>query len=66
MITVKELYKYYGDEDEIKATIRADKDADGVNPINAGRLAQAPPGTGCAPRTWRRSRQSCSRATKVR
>lgn len=31
------------DEDEIKATIRADKDADGVNPINAGRLAQAPP-----------------------
>ena len=31
------------DEDEIKATIRASKDADGVNPINAGRLAQAPP-----------------------
>ena len=31
------------DEDEIKATIRADKDADGVSPINAGRLAQAPP-----------------------
>ena len=31
------------DEDEIKATIRAAKDADGVNPINAGRLAQAPP-----------------------
>jgi methylenetetrahydrofolate dehydrogenase (NADP+)/methenyltetrahydrofolate cyclohydrolase len=31
------------DEDEIKAAIRADKDADGVNPINAGRLAQAPP-----------------------
>ncbi|MEJ2737282.1 MAG: tetrahydrofolate dehydrogenase/cyclohydrolase catalytic domain-containing protein, partial [Anaerolineae bacterium] len=27
------------DEDEIKATIRASKDADGVNPINAGRLA---------------------------
>ena len=31
------------DEDEIKATLRADKDADGVSPINAGRLAQAPP-----------------------
>ncbi len=31
------------DEDEIKAAIRASKDADGVNPINAGRLAQAPP-----------------------
>lgn len=31
------------DEDEIKATIMASKDADGVNPINAGRLAQAPP-----------------------
>jgi len=31
------------DEDEIKATIRAIKDADGVNPINAGRLAQAGP-----------------------
>ena len=31
------------EEDEIKATIRADKDADGVSPINAGRLAQAPP-----------------------
>ena len=31
------------DEDEIKATIRASKDADGVSPINAGRLAQAPP-----------------------
>ena len=31
------------DEDEIKATIRSSKDADGVNPINAGRLAQAPP-----------------------
>ena len=31
------------DEDEIKATIRAAKDADGVNPINAGRLAQAAP-----------------------
>jgi len=31
------------DEDEIKATIRASKDADGVNPINAGRLAQAAP-----------------------
>lgn len=31
------------DEDELKATIRAIKDADGVNPINAGRLAQAGP-----------------------
>jgi methylenetetrahydrofolate dehydrogenase (NADP+)/methenyltetrahydrofolate cyclohydrolase len=31
------------DEDEIKASIRASKDADGVNPINAGRLAQAAP-----------------------
>jgi methylenetetrahydrofolate dehydrogenase (NADP+)/methenyltetrahydrofolate cyclohydrolase len=31
------------DEDEVKATIRAIKDADGVNPINAGRLAQAAP-----------------------
>lgn len=31
------------DEDEIKATIRAQKDADGVSPINAGRLAQAAP-----------------------
>jgi methylenetetrahydrofolate dehydrogenase (NADP+)/methenyltetrahydrofolate cyclohydrolase len=31
------------DEDEVKATIRAAKDADGVNPINAGRLAQAAP-----------------------
>lgn len=31
------------DEDEIKATIRAAKDADGVSPINAGRLAQAAP-----------------------
>jgi methylenetetrahydrofolate dehydrogenase (NADP+)/methenyltetrahydrofolate cyclohydrolase len=31
------------DEDEIKATIRANKDADGVSPINAGRLAQAAP-----------------------
>ena len=31
------------DEDEIKATIRPRKDADGVNPINAGRLAQAAP-----------------------
>jgi methylenetetrahydrofolate dehydrogenase (NADP+)/methenyltetrahydrofolate cyclohydrolase len=31
------------DEDEIKATIRASKDADGVSPINAGRLAQAAP-----------------------
>jgi methylenetetrahydrofolate dehydrogenase (NADP+)/methenyltetrahydrofolate cyclohydrolase len=31
------------DEDEVKATIMASKDADGVNPINAGRLAQAPP-----------------------
>jgi methylenetetrahydrofolate dehydrogenase (NADP+)/methenyltetrahydrofolate cyclohydrolase len=31
------------DEDEVKAAIRAAKDADGVNPINAGRLAQAPP-----------------------
>ncbi|MGD2207188.1 MAG: bifunctional 5,10-methylenetetrahydrofolate dehydrogenase/5,10-methenyltetrahydrofolate cyclohydrolase [Anaerolineae bacterium] len=31
------------DDDEIKATIRANKDADGVNPINAGRLAQAAP-----------------------
>ena len=31
------------DEDEVKAAIRASKDADGVNPINAGRLAQAPP-----------------------
>ena len=31
------------DEDEIKAAIRAIKDADGVNPINAGRLAQAGP-----------------------
>jgi methylenetetrahydrofolate dehydrogenase (NADP+)/methenyltetrahydrofolate cyclohydrolase len=31
------------DEDEIKATIMASKDADGVNPINAGRLAQAAP-----------------------
>ena len=31
------------DEDEIKAAIRAAKDADGVNPINAGRLAQAAP-----------------------
>jgi 5,10-methylene-tetrahydrofolate dehydrogenase/methenyl tetrahydrofolate cyclohydrolase len=29
------------DEDEVKAAIRANKDADGVNPINAGRLAQA-------------------------
>lgn len=36
------------DEDEIKATIRASKDADGVNPINAGRLAQAAP-IGSAP-----------------
>jgi methylenetetrahydrofolate dehydrogenase (NADP+)/methenyltetrahydrofolate cyclohydrolase len=31
------------DEDAVKATIRANKDADGVSPINAGRLAQAPP-----------------------
>jgi len=31
------------DEDEVKATIRAAKDADGVSPINAGRLAQAAP-----------------------
>ncbi|MFC2029993.1 bifunctional 5,10-methylenetetrahydrofolate dehydrogenase/5,10-methenyltetrahydrofolate cyclohydrolase [Chloroflexota bacterium] len=31
------------DEDEIKAAIRPSKDADGVSPINAGRLAQAPP-----------------------
>jgi len=31
------------DEDEVKAAIRANKDADGVNPINAGRLAQAAP-----------------------
>jgi methylenetetrahydrofolate dehydrogenase (NADP+)/methenyltetrahydrofolate cyclohydrolase len=31
------------DEEEIKATIRDIKDADGVNPINAGRLAQAGP-----------------------
>jgi methylenetetrahydrofolate dehydrogenase (NADP+)/methenyltetrahydrofolate cyclohydrolase len=31
------------DEDEIKAAIRDIKDADGVNPINAGRLAQAGP-----------------------
>ena len=31
------------DEDEVKAAIRASKDADGVSPINAGRLAQAPP-----------------------
>jgi len=31
------------DEDEVKATIRANKDADGVSPINAGRLAQAAP-----------------------
>jgi methylenetetrahydrofolate dehydrogenase (NADP+)/methenyltetrahydrofolate cyclohydrolase len=34
------------DEDEIKAAIRANKDADGVNPINAGRLAQASPVSG--------------------
>jgi methylenetetrahydrofolate dehydrogenase (NADP+)/methenyltetrahydrofolate cyclohydrolase len=31
------------DEDEIKAAILPEKDADGVNPINAGRLAQAAP-----------------------
>ncbi|MEJ2207615.1 MAG: bifunctional 5,10-methylenetetrahydrofolate dehydrogenase/5,10-methenyltetrahydrofolate cyclohydrolase [Anaerolineae bacterium] len=31
------------DGDEIKATILPAKDADGVNPINAGRLAQAAP-----------------------
>jgi methylenetetrahydrofolate dehydrogenase (NADP+)/methenyltetrahydrofolate cyclohydrolase len=31
------------DDDEVKATIRAAKDADGVSPINAGRLAQAAP-----------------------
>jgi methylenetetrahydrofolate dehydrogenase (NADP+)/methenyltetrahydrofolate cyclohydrolase len=31
------------DDDEIKATILPSKDADGVNPINAGRLAQAAP-----------------------
>jgi methylenetetrahydrofolate dehydrogenase (NADP+)/methenyltetrahydrofolate cyclohydrolase len=34
------------DEDEIKSAIRASKDADGVNPINAGRLAQAAPISG--------------------
>ena len=34
------------DEDEVKAAIRASKDADGVNPINAGRLAQAAPISG--------------------
>lgn len=37
------------DEDEVKATIRASKDADGVSPINAGRLAQAPPVRGSGP-----------------
>ena len=37
------------DEDEVKAAIRASKDADGVNPINAGRLAQAPPVRGGGP-----------------
>lgn len=31
------------DDIAIKATIRPEKDADGVNPINAGQLAQAPP-----------------------
>jgi methylenetetrahydrofolate dehydrogenase (NADP+)/methenyltetrahydrofolate cyclohydrolase len=31
------------DDIAIKATIRPEKDADGVNPINAGRLAQAAP-----------------------
>ncbi len=31
------------DDIAIKAAIRPEKDADGVNPINAGRLAQAPP-----------------------
>jgi methylenetetrahydrofolate dehydrogenase (NADP+)/methenyltetrahydrofolate cyclohydrolase len=31
------------DDDEIKATILPAKDADGVSPINAGRLAQAAP-----------------------
>jgi methylenetetrahydrofolate dehydrogenase (NADP+)/methenyltetrahydrofolate cyclohydrolase len=31
------------DDDEVKATILPRKDVDGVNPINAGRLAQASP-----------------------
>jgi methylenetetrahydrofolate dehydrogenase (NADP+)/methenyltetrahydrofolate cyclohydrolase len=37
------------DEDAVKATIRANKDADGVSPINAGRLAQAPPVSDSSP-----------------